>query len=176
MEPPLLLPRRPAAPTRAPAREDLARRVVQVTMELLAAMGVEGSVLCRDRRTDETPHLWVEILARDSRFLIGERGSSLAALEHVLRRVLRPVVGDEVRIIADVNAYRVRRIEFLRRRAREAANRASRTGRAVLLDPMNAAERRIVHVTLAAIVGVTTESQGEEPERRVIVRPKDPLA
>lgn len=156
--------------------DELPRRVVAAATEFLRHMGVEGDILCRDRRETEAPHLWLEILARDSGLLIGERGSTLRALEHVLRRVLRPLTGERTRIIVDVNAYRVRRTEVLRRQAREAARRARTTGRAVLLEPMNAADRRVVHLALATEEGIATESEGEDPQRRVIVRPTDPLA
>lgn len=154
----------------------LPRRVVSVTTEFLRHMGVEGEVIFRDRRGTDSPHLWLEILARENGLLIGEHGSTLRAFEHVLRLVLRPVIGDGIRVIVDVNAYRIRRMELLRRRAREAERRVRTTGRAVVLEPMNAVDRRVVHLTLATEEGVRTESQGEEPERRVVVRPVDPLA
>lgn len=157
-------------------QDDLPSRVAQATEKFLAAMGMPGTVVCRDRRQDESPCLWVEILSPESRFLIGERGTTLQALEHVLRLLLRDVAGDTVRIVADVNAYRARHADLVRRRALQAAQRASATRRAVVLEPMNAADRRVIHVTLAAEADVATESVGEEPERRVVIRPKDPLA
>lgn len=155
--------------------DDLPVRVVRATEEFLAIMGMPGTVVCRDLRREESSCLWVEILSSESRFLIGERGVTLQALEHVLRLLLRDVVGDTVRVVADVNAYRARRADLVRRQALQAARRASTTRRAVILEPMNAADRRVIHVALAAEVDVTTESVGEDPERRVVVRPKDPL-
>lgn len=169
----------PAPPRRVATGEredDLPSRVIRATEEFLAVMGMPGTVVCRDRRREESPCLWVEILSSESRFLIGERGTTLQALEHVLRLLLRDTVGDTVRVVADVNAYRARRADLVRRRAVEAARRASTTRRAVILEPMNAADRRVIHVTLAAEADVTTESIGEDPERRVVIRPKDPLA
>ncbi|TSC72304.1 MAG: RNA-binding protein [Parcubacteria group bacterium Gr01-1014_38] len=155
--------------------DDLLTRVEQATKEFLVVMGMPGEVVCRDRRQDEHSCLWVEILSSESRFLIGERGATLGALEHVLRRLLRGVVGDAVRIVVDVNAYRARHADLLRRRAREAARRACATRRAVILEPMTAADRLVIHLTLASEADVMTESVGEDPERRVVVRPKDPL-
>lgn len=167
-------PRPPRIGTRAPD-VTLPQRAVAVTAEFLEVLGIEGEILCRDRRGDEMPHLWIEVLTRASGALIGERGRTLRALEHVLRLVLRPVVGDEVRVMVDVNAYRIRHMESLRRRARLAAQRARMTGRAVLLEPMIPADRRLIHLALATEEGVSTESQGEGAARRVIVRPRDPL-
>lgn len=169
--------RRPVLQTAPRARTDeLPRRVVAVTTEFLHHMGFEGEIICRDRRGTDAPHLWLEILAPESGLLIGEHGATLRAFEHLLRRVLRPLIGDEVRVSVDVNAYRIRRIEVLRRRAREAARRARTTGRSAVLEPMTAVDRRVIHLTLAEEEGIATESQGDDPERRVIVRPVDPLA
>lgn len=167
-------PRPPRTGTVAPDAT-MPQRAVDATTEFLEVLGIEGEILCRDRRGDEMPHLWIEVLTRASGVLIGERGRTLCALEHVLRLVLRPVVGDKVRVMVDVNAYRVRHMESLRRRARLAAQRARMTGRAALLEPMSPADRRLIHLTLATEEGVSTESQGEGAARRVVVRPRDPL-
>lgn len=171
---------RPKAPLRARVAEgkaaDLPQSVVTVTADFLHVLGIDGEVLCRDRRGDETPHLWIEVLTRESGLLIGERGTTLRAFEHILRLVLRPVVGSSLRVMVDVNAYRVRQLEILRRRAQSAAERARLTGRAVVFEPMSAADRRIIHVTLAMEEGVATESRGEGAQRRVVVRPADSLA
>ncbi len=160
--------------------EDDADRLVatvkEITGRLLGVMGIPGEVICRDRRGDDTPHLWVEIVSQESGLLIGDRGSTLAAFEHVLRLILRPVLGEDVRVVADVNAYRVRRMDLMRRLTRDAVQRVRRTGRAVVLEPMRAADRRIVHLTATEEEGIASESVGEEPMRRVVVRPKDPLA
>lgn len=166
----------PAAPQAVGDGDALSARVVEVTTQLLHAMGVDGEVSCTDHRSDDSPHLWVEISSAESGLLIGDRGSTLSAFEHILRRCLRSVTGDAVRVIADVNAYRIRRTEIVRRLARAAAMQARRTGRAVVMEPMRAADRRVVHLTLTAEEGITTESTGEEPTRRVLVRPTDPLA
>lgn len=169
--------RHPATSPRALVAEEAAanlpRAVVTVTTEVLRTLGIEGEVLCRDRRSEETPHLLVEVLTPEGGLLIGERGTTLRAFEHILRLVLRPVVGSSLRVYVDVNAYRVRQLETLRRRARSAAERARLTGRAVVFEPMSAADRRIIHVTLAMEEGVATESQGEGAQRRVVVRPAD---
>lgn len=159
-------------PAALPVQQDgMVERVVDVTQALLRTMGIEAKVFCRDRRADESPHLWVEILCQESGLLIGERGSTLQAFEHVLRRCVWPLTGDAVRVVADVNAYRVRRIDIVRRLARAAAQRARRTGHAVIMESMRPFDRRVVHLTLAAEDGIATESVGEEPSRRVVVRP-----
>lgn len=170
-------PRSSAGPGGPPARElELSGRVLAVAQELLDKLGMEGTVQCRVRSDGSSERLWVEIESRQSGILIGERGSTLRAFEHILHLLLRSTVGGSVRVSADVNTYRLQRAEALRRQAEAAAERARTTGRAVVLEPMEAPDRRIIHVVLADNRGVHTESQGEEPRRRVVVRPRDPLA
>lgn len=153
----------------------LPQQVVVEAENFLRALGIEGQVRCRDCRNEAEPHVWVEIITRESSLLIGTQGRTLHAVEHVLRLLLRPLVNSDTRILVDVNAYRVRHSEALRRRAQLAAERARLTGRAVLLEPMSPDDRRVVHLALAADGQVSTESEGQGPDRRVIVRPKDPL-
>lgn len=141
----------------------------------MARLGVSGSVICRDHVREDPPHVWVEIVSPDSGLLIGERGAHLHALEHVFRLLIRDVLPSEYRCFLDVNAYRLRRMEVLRRLARDAARRAARFRHAVTLDPMPAAERRLVHLALVDEPQVETESIGEGTERRVVIRPRDPL-
>lgn len=157
-------------------RTALPQEVVEETTTFLRALGIEGRVICRDRRSDAEPHLWVEIITHESSLLIGGQGRTLHAVEHVLRLLLRRRVSNDIRILVDVNAYRVRHEEALRRRAQLAAERVHLTGRAVLLEPMSPEERRVVHCALATDGLVETESQGQGPSRRVLVRPRDPLA
>lgn len=146
-----------------------------MAQELLDKLGMEGTVKCRVRSDGSSERLWVEIESRQSELLIGERGSTLKAFEHILHLLLRSSVGWSVRVSADVNTYRLQRAEALRRQARAAMERVRTTGRAVVLEPMGAADRRIIHLVLADDQGVHTESRGEEPRRRVVVRPRDPL-
>jgi len=153
----------------------LPTEVVKQTEELLEKIGIQGTVFCRDHRSEDPSHIWIEIMTPDSGILIGERGVHLRALEHILRLVLRRTLPKECRCLLDVNTYRLRRIEFLKKLSRDAAKRAVQTHHAITLDPMPAMERRIVHVTLIDETTVETASVGEDPERRVVIRPRDPL-
>jgi spoIIIJ-associated protein len=132
-------------------------------------------VACRDRRAEHPPHLWTEITTSESGLLIGEHGSHLRALEHILRILLRDDLGSACRFFVDVNAYRLRRMEFLKRLARDSARRVAESHHAVTLDPMPAMDRRIVHLALTSEALVETASIGQEPERRVVIRPRDPF-
>jgi spoIIIJ-associated protein len=103
--------------------------------------------------------------------LIGTHGVHLEALQHVCRILLRRDFQEPVRLTVDVNGYYASREQTLLHIAEEAARKAGRTGRAVVLPPMGAGERRTIHTTLAARQDVSTASLGEEPNRRVVVRP-----
>lgn len=103
--------------------------------------------------------------------LIGERGSVLAAIEHVLKKIIKKKYGEEQRFTLDINDYRTRRLEDLKQDVKTAAKEARLYQKEVPLRPMSSFERRIVHMLLAEYPDITTESVGEEPSRRVIIKP-----
>jgi spoIIIJ-associated protein len=106
--------------------------------------------------------------------LIGKGGRTLAALEFLTNAVVNKVEDEEpVRVSVDVGGYKKRRDERLRQVAQRAAARARKTGMPVELEPMSAAERRIVHVELADDPTVESESAGEGRDRRVVIYPSE---
>jgi spoIIIJ-associated protein len=135
---------------------------------LLVTMTIgEAQVKC----TVQNDTLLINIEAGDAgRLLIGPQGTHLMALQHVIRCLLRPQLKEHVRINVDVNNYRLRREEALVQMALSTAKKAQQTGRTVTLEPMNAADRRAVHAALADQTDIKTESLGEEPNRRVVIR------
>lgn len=102
--------------------------------------------------------------------LIGKRGQTLEGLQELVRGAVQRRTASRCLVIVDVEDYRKRRRSHLAAKAREAARRVSRTGREEALEPMNAYERKIVHDAVASVRGVVTESEGDEPERRVVIR------
>lgn len=126
----------------------------------------------RAHAQDTLPHLKISIEAGDDgRRLIGMQGAHLDALQHIIRTLLRRQLTAEAHVWVDVNGYRARREEGLTQLAQQAAAETKRSGRVVELKPMTAADRRAIHTALAARRDVTTESRGEEPRRRVVIRP-----
>ncbi len=105
------------------------------------------------------------------RLLIGVQGANLDALQHIIRCVLRKHLREDVRIMVDVNGYRMRREQNLLGFAEEVARRAQKTGRPVALSPMSALDRRTIHAALSSHKEVVTESMGDGKDRRVVVRP-----
>ncbi len=116
--------------------------------------------------------LQADISGGDSGKIIGRGGRTLAALEYLTNAVVnKDEAAPHVRVSVDVGGYKARRDERLRGVALKAAARARKTGFAVELEPMSAAERRVIHMTLADETAVESESSGEGKNRRVVVKP-----
>jgi spoIIIJ-associated protein len=105
--------------------------------------------------------------------LIGRKGERLSALQHLVNLLLSKKVGEWTRVLVDVEDYRGRRERQLRDLATRAAERVAETGKMLQLEPMPALERRWIHLALREHEGVATQSVGEEPNRRVVVLPRD---
>jgi spoIIIJ-associated protein len=117
----------------------------------------------------------LDVSGDDLGLLIGWRGETLRALQTTLNLMLGEEEGaDGRRIILDVERYRARREEQVRDLAQRLALRVKRSGEKYTLDPMQAYERRVVHLALAEDSDVRTESSGKEPNRRVVIHPTGP--
>ena len=138
---------------------------------VLERMEVDAAL---ESRIDEEGTVHINIVGGDLGLIIGRRGQTLDALQFLVNQVANRGEGRRVRIVLDAEGYRARRAEALAALARRMAARARRQGRKVALEPMNALERRIVHLALAGEAGVETYSEGEEPHRRVIIVPRQP--
>jgi len=104
--------------------------------------------------------------------LVGPKGATLHAIEELVRTVVqRQTDGHGVRIHVDVAGYRAKRREALADFTRSLAEKVIESGRVQALEPMSASDRKVVHDTAAEIDGVATESEGEDPRRRVVLRP-----
>ncbi len=102
---------------------------------------------------------------------IGRHGQTIDAVQHLAQRIVFPDGPSPVRVVIDANGYRERRAETLRGDADDAADEAVATGRPVELDPLPPSERRIVHEYLRDREDVETHSEGDEPERYLVVTP-----
>jgi spoIIIJ-associated protein len=137
--------------------------------EMLVKMNVPAPVLAAE--TENGLRLCID--AETMGLLIGRRGETLDALQYLVSLVANRNRKEEgyVRVTLDTEGYRSRREETLRRLARRNATRARQTGRPVSMEPMNPYERRILHSALQGFGGVTTHSEGEEPNRHVVITP-----
>lgn len=154
--------------------DDQADIAADFVEDLLARMGVEASV--EPNLEDGT--MYVDILGSgpdddDMALLIGRHGQTLDALQELTRHVVLRKSGLRCRVMVDVEDYKKRQRDRLASKAREIAKRVARTGREEELDPMNPYERKVVHDAVAAVAGAESSSRGEEPERRVVIRPTE---
>jgi len=108
----------------------------------------------------------------DVGLFIGRHGQTIDAVQHLAQRIIFPEGPSAVRIVIDANGYRERRAEALRAEADDAADEALSSGKPVELDPLPPFERRIVHEYLRERGDVDTHSEGDEPERYLIVTPR----
>lgn len=137
---------------------------------LVSAFGVEGTVARHELDDGDTIELAVE--GADVGMLIGPRGQTLSALQELTRTVVQRRAGDgQPRIVVDVGGYRKARREALERFTRDVAGQVLASGVERVLEPMPPADRKVVHDTANTIAGVSTTSEGEEPRRRVVIRP-----
>lgn len=120
--------------------------------------------------TEDEEMIKINLRLENAGFLIGTSGEHLRDLEHILRAWLQRQNCDK-RLLLDINNYRHGREEFLKELAKETAHKVILTKKPVKLPFMNAYERRIVHMELATHPDVVTESEGEEPNRYLTVKP-----
>src|SRR3989338_5878476 len=107
----------------------------------------------------------------ETSLLIGERGCNLAAFEHILKKIIKKKYETDLKFTLDINDYRFKQLENLKQDVKAAAKEVRLYKKEVPLGPMSAFERRIVHLLLAEYPDIATESIGQEPQRRVIIKP-----
>jgi len=137
--------------------------------ELLAKMGLEVTFESKIRENQ----IAIRMYSNDNPILIGQGGRTLSSLQTVIRSIVKNKYGVTPYISLDVENYKDKQIMHLERTARRIAKEVSETKVPVELDNMNAYERLIVHQEVAKVEGVTTESVGEEPNRHIIIKPKE---
>lgn len=145
----------------------------KTTEELLQRILEESQFKVRAKIVDKEREevIWVNIEIKENpNLLIGQKGSNLAALQHLVRLIVRHKVESLVNFIIDINSYKENRINYLRKLARLSAEKVLKTQEPVVLEAMSPFERRIIHLTLANQEEVVTESAGEEGERRVVIK------
>jgi spoIIIJ-associated protein len=142
---------------------------VEFLKGLVDAFGLEANVAVRSVNESAVE---VAVDGSDLGLLVGPRGATLQAIQDLTRTVvLRETGMREGWVIVDVAEYRVKRKAALEKFALQVAEQVTSGGVAVRLDPMPPADRKVVHDVLNAVDGIETASEGEEPRRRVIVKP-----
>jgi spoIIIJ-associated protein len=142
--------------------------LAELLEEIAEGLGLEVEVQVRSREGE----LYGSLIGGDVGLFIGRHGQTIDAVQHLAQRIVFPDGPAQVRVVVDANGYRERRAEALRAEADDAADDAVSSGAPVELDPLPPFERRIVHEYLRERGDVDTHSEGDEPERYLIVTPR----
>ena len=161
-------PKAPAAPkTYAPAEAGSVEEKIETF--------IKGLLEHMDSKA--VPHAWkendntykVDLVGDDLGYLIGRRGDTLDAIQHLANYTVNRDVEGHIRINVDAEEYRQKREDSLRRYARKKAQQVLKARRRTTLEPMNAYERHVIHASLQDMENITTHSTGTEPNRRVVI-------
>jgi spoIIIJ-associated protein len=150
-------------PATAEAVAEVAEEFVSGIIEAMGLAADVSSSIDGDRAV-------LEIAGERLGVLIGRRGQTLDALQDLARTAVQRRLRARVRLLVDVEGYRARRRQSLAEYAGAMARRAKERGTEIELEPMNSFERKIVHDAVGEVDGASSFSEGDEPERRVIVR------
>ncbi|MHB8073469.1 protein jag [Desulfosporosinus fructosivorans] len=129
------------------------------------AMGVNANT----QTSKNGEHWHIDITGPELGILIGRRGDTLDALQYLTNLAVARKLSERVRLIVDVEGYRSRREDTLVRLAKRLSEKVKRTGIRVVLEPMNPHERRIIHTSLQDETRISTFSEGDDPNRRVVI-------
>jgi spoIIIJ-associated protein len=149
--------------------ERVADAAVEVIQHILDGFGLESNI---DEYEGDEGEVILDIVGGELGILIGRHGKSLEALQTLVSAIANKKLGQRYPVMVDVEGYRARRRVKLEEMARQAAERATRQHRPVKLRPMSAYERKVVHVALRNDRRVETQSEGEDPFRQVVVKPR----
>ncbi|RBW69146.1 RNA-binding cell elongation regulator Jag/EloR [Bacillus taeanensis] len=144
--------------------EEAASFLKAVAFEMGVSLSIERSRIDRE--------VMFRLSSEKIALLIGKRGQTLNALQSLVNLVANRYADGYIRITLDAENYRERRKETLEQLAKRLSQKAIRTNRNVVLEPMPSFERKVIHAFLKGISGVQTRSQGEEPNRNIVIIPK----
>lgn len=154
--------------------EENSKKIIQESVkEILEKAGFPSEIETTESHSDDQDGIICNVkITEDSNLLIGQYGVNLQAFQHIARLVIRKKLADErVNFTLDVNSYRDQKNQAVIEQAGEAAKQAINEGRVIIMKPMSAYERRLVHMELSKNDKVSTESVGEGENRKILVKP-----
>lgn len=160
-------------------RSEASEMAKEALESLLVQLGVEASVILEaeppfEQGTEASEVITINVTGDDLGILIGRRGQTLAALQHMVRLIVAHKMKGRVPIVIDVEGYKQRRYGALQALALRMAEQVKERKKPFALEPMPAYERRIIHLALVDDPDVTTESTGVGEVRKVVIMPKQP--
>lgn len=143
------------------------KEIKMITEEFLKNLGWEPEVNIEISEKI----VFLKIDASDPSLLIGKGGQNLNSLQHILRLIINKRLNNFIHLVVDVADYKDKQRVFLEQDSLQKALEVKETGKLLELRPMNSYERRIVHLALKKIDGISCEGVGEEPERKIVIKP-----
>lgn len=150
-------------------KDDVCEYIKEITKEIVKNMGINCNLEVKKRENG----LNISIIADNNSILIGKNGRTLDSITSIIKHSIYNEIGEYFPFTLDVGEYKIEREQKLERLAKKTAREVAYTKVAAKLDPMNSYERRIIHTALADNKKVITESEGEEPQRCVVIKPKE---
>lgn len=159
-----------------PVNNEALKTTISVVNELIEKMRIKATVSGRIgtlESSGDQPMILIDIKGDDLSYLIGRHSETLNAFQYITSLIVGRELGHWIPMMIDVQGYRERREKQLRQMATRMASQVIKSGRRISLEPMPGTERRIIHLILRDREDVYTESVGEEPNRKVVIYPKD---
>ncbi len=141
----------------------------EVLSQILKKAGIEAKVEARETERE----IFLEIGGDNLPIIVGKHGQTLDALQFMVEKIVSKKMSIRKRIVVDAGGYRRKREDYLRKLALRVGEKVKKTGKAIILNPMNAKDRRIIHLTLAQDKKLSTKSLGEGALKKVMVTLKD---
>lgn len=152
-----------------PENIEMLKNLIQETLEKMTFL--DFTIGVEEESVSAGENVYFNIGSQESDLLIGQHGANLRAFQHIIRAIARKKTDEKLRFSIDVNNYRKEKEGSLEELARALAKQAADEKRPIVMRPMSAYERRLVHLALSEIAEVQTESIGEGEERKVVIKP-----
>jgi spoIIIJ-associated protein len=149
-------------------KSDVLEYSKKLLKDIVEGMGIED-VIIESQRKDN--YIKLTLHSENNSILIGRDGRTLSSLQNLIRTSVSNQIGIYVNIILDVENYKVKKEHNIERLAKKLAKEVLRTKEPIAMDSMNSYERRLVHNALSNFKGITSDSEGEEPNRRIVIKP-----
>ena len=149
-------------------KSDVLEYSKKLLKDIVEGMGI-NDVIIESQRKDN--YIKLTLHSENNSILIGRDGRTLSSLQNLIRTSISNQIGIYVNIILDVENYKVKKEHNIERLAKKLAKEVLRTKEPIAMDSMNSYERRLVHNALSNFKGITSDSEGEEPNRRIVIKP-----
>jgi len=149
-------------------KSDVLEYSKKLLKDIVEGMGIKDVIIESQRKEN---FIKLTLHSSDNNILIGRNGRTLSSLQNLIRTAVSNQIGMFVNIILDVENYKIKQEHNIERLAKKLAKEVLRTKEPIAMDCMNSYERRLVHNALANFKGITSNSEGEEPNRRIVIKP-----